>query len=131
MTRSDILSAGMLRQPHPLFLPLSYGRFIVINEAKKKIKDNPAANIGDENGIAWVICTRPDNDPDLVAALAADDLVASFRPLWQDRVHVADMIEFTAWFDLEFATNDAAATTHKPDSRLGKSEDLAAQNPTT
>jgi hypothetical protein len=132
MTRSQVLSAGMLRQRNPDYQPLSYGRWLICESIRDELlKSDPDASGHVLRGCQWVICTRSEDDAELVAALAAEDRVAALRPLWIDKLHVSDASKFSQWWDDEIAGNEAAATSHRPDSRLGKSESSEEPSPTT
>ena len=117
-TRHEILSDGMLRQSHPKFKPLSYGRWITLDGIRKEMVDAGNECGHTLTGIRWVICTREANDPELVSALASADKIEAFKPLWQDALHVSDVADFTDWWDAEILGQEAAATIHKPDTRL-------------
>ena len=131
MTRTEVLSAGMLRQPHPDFKPLSYGRWLLCESIREELLKS-GSNCGHTmRGCHWVICTRDENDAELVEALAAPDRIAALRPLWESSLHVSDATKFAQWWDNEISGNEAAATQHKPDSRLGKPESSEAQSQTT
>ena len=131
MTRNEILSAAMLRPRHPHFLPLTYGRFVIINKLKRRLAESGCDDPQIGNAVSWVVCTRPADDADMAKAIGSEDIVEAFRPLWEDKLHVSDMIQFMEWFDNEFREVDAAATVHKPEARRGKSDAPLEPTPTT
>lgn len=131
-TRQQILSAGMLREPHPIYGFLTYARWQKYLEVHESIQAKKESVDGYElRAVQWVICTRKHDDPDLAAAIAADDRSAAFRALWEESLHVSDVVPFSEWWNSEVEAYEAAATVHKPDNKLGKSEKQEEQTPTT
>jgi len=131
MTRNDILSAGMLRSAHPQFGVLSYARWIMLDSIRQRMIDAGNDCGHTLTGIRWLICSRPPEDAEIVAALASSDPIAELSKIWQATLHVSDVPKFTEWWEAEISGQEAAATTHKPDTRLGKPEASEEQTQTT
>lgn len=121
----------MLREPHPVYGLLTYAKWQKSMAMHEALKEAGNVDIYELRAIQWVIATRPSNDPELVAALASADKSAAFRLLWEDALHASDITPFAEWWNEEMEAYEAAATVHKPDTRLGKSEALEAQTQTT
>jgi hypothetical protein len=130
-TRNQILSAGMLREPHPQFGLLTYARWQKSMAVHEALRESGNVDLYELRAIQWVISTRPSSDPELVAAMAGNDKSAAFRPLWEDSLHASDITPFATWWNEEMEAYEAAATVHKPDTRLGKSEASEELTPTT
>lgn len=124
MTRTEVLSDAILREPHPKYGKLSRGRFTLIQKYTANLEDGEAAN-----GIAWVICTRDKNAPELVAAFNAEDPVAALVAIYEDQMHATEPGPFMAWFRAELDATDAASTTAKEEVGPGKS--VAEPQPAT
>jgi len=114
MTRQDALGEAILREPHPVYGKLTYGRFTRIQNLTRELPEGDSALA---NGIAWVICTRDRNDPKLVAALAAPDPREALRDIFEEGMHATEAL---AWFNAEIGAVDAASTTAKEDTTPGK-----------
>jgi hypothetical protein len=117
MNRDEILSDAILREPHPKYGKLTYGRFSRIQKLTAGIGDDDTALA---NGIAWVICTREKNAPELVAALATEAPVEALRDLFEEEMHATEATSFLAWFNAEIGAADAASTTSKEETGPGK-----------
>lgn len=115
MTRTEVLSDAILREPHPKYGKLSRGRFTLIQKYTEGMEDNLLAN-----GIAWVICTRPKSDPALVAALLAENPTDALKDIYEDEMHAMEGGPFMAWFTAEMTATDAASTTAKEETGPGK-----------
>ena len=129
MTRDEILSDAITREPHPKYGKLTYGRFSRIQSLTAKIGDDDVEVVllegSDDdtalaNGIAWVICTREKTAPELVAALATEDPVEALRDIFEDGMHATEATAFLAWFNAEIGAADAASTTSKEETGPGK-----------
>jgi hypothetical protein len=131
MTRNDILTGGMLRQPHPDYGILSYGRWITLESLRIELIESGSTCGHTLTGIRWVMCSRPHDDKELVAALASADKISALNTIWQRDLHISEVTRFVEWWEAEITGQEAAATTHKPDTRLGKSTDQEEQTPTT
>lgn len=117
MTRQDALGEAILREPHPVYGKLTYGRFSRIQNLTRELPEGDSALA---NGIAWVICTRDKSDPELVAALAASDPREALRDIFEEGMHATEAQPFLAWFNAEIGAVDAASTTAKEDTSPGK-----------
>jgi len=131
MNRHDIISEAILKPRHSRYLPLTYSRFLLISKVKELITPDHGDIGAIGNACSWVLCTRSTHDPEVVAAMASEDPVAALGKLWEDALHVSEVIEFKEWFDGEFLATEMSATVAKPDSAGKKPIASEAQNPTT
>jgi hypothetical protein len=115
MTRTEVLSDAILREPHPKYGKLTRGRFTLIQKYTSDMEDGEIAN-----GIAWVICSRDRSSPDLLAAFNADDPVAELTAIFETEMHALEAAPFMAWFNAEVGATDAASTTAKEETGPGK-----------
>lgn len=116
MTRTEVLSDAILREPHPKYGKLTRGRFTLIQKYTADMDDGEAAN-----GIAWVICSRDRNAPELVAAFNAENPVDALKEIFETQMHALEAAPFMAWFNAEIGATDAASTTAKEETGPGKS----------
>lgn len=116
MTRTEVLSDAILREPHPKYGKLTRGRFTLIQKYTADMDDGELAN-----GIAWVICSRHYKAPELVTALAAEDPVNALRDIFEAEMHALEAAPFMTWFNAEIGATDAASTTAKEETGPGKS----------
>ena len=115
MTRTEVLSDAILRDPHPKYGKLTRGRFTLIQKFTADMEDGEAAN-----GIAWAICSRDRNAPEPVAAFNAESPVDALREIFEREMHALEAGPFMAWFNAEIGATDAASTTAKPETGPGK-----------
>lgn len=131
-TRTQILSAGMLREPHPVYGLLTYAKWQKSMAVHESLKESAGkVNAYELRAIQWVIATREPSDPELIAALDDADKSAAFLPLWESSLHASDITPFATWWNEEMEAYEAAQTVHKPDTRLGKSAASEEPTPTT
>ena len=115
MTRIEVLSDAILREPHPRYGKLSRGRFTLIQIYTADMDDGELAN-----GIAWVICSRDRNAPELTAAFASEAPVDALKEIFESGMHALEAAPFMAWFNAEIGATDAASTTAKEETGPGK-----------
>lgn len=120
MNRQEVLSDAILREPHPKYGKLSYGRFSLIQKLTASLPEDATV---ESNSVAWFVCTRPKNDPSLQAALASEKPVESIMEIVGEEMHATEAGPFLAWFNAELGATDAAATKEKEQTGPGKSED--------
>lgn len=115
MTRNEVLSDAILREPHPKYGKLTRGRFTLIQKYTADLEDGELAN-----GIAWVICSRDRSSPELVAAFNANSPVVALKEIFEADMHALEAAPFMAWFNAEIGATDAASTTAREETGPGK-----------
>ena len=115
MTRTEVLSDAILRDAHPKYGKLTRGRFSLIQKYTSELEDGEVAN-----GIAWVICSRDRNAPELAAAFASETPQDALRDIFENDMHALEAGPFMAWFNAEMGATDAASTTAKEETGPGK-----------
>lgn len=117
-TREDIISAALLKEPHPKYGFLDFGKWTALNLLQNRmLTEEPLRP--EDIGEAWVVCTLGDDHEIVQKAIQGekDDMESAYK----DGLHPSEMKPFMDWYDSEWLDAEAAATVDKKSKTSGKS----------